>query len=95
MRLAAKETHNSFHHSKKKETSKTTLSGVLAGFPLSGLPNAAPHLCCVPDTPVTTGTSLKKQNSRRALQLVTLYAVADQSADLLRSLRTANDTLPK
>ena len=56
VRLAAEETHDSLQHQQKMKQKKTTLSGVLLGFPLSGLPIAAMHLCCVPDTPVTTGT---------------------------------------
>jgi len=53
VRVVAKETHDSLQHSKNRSTNKTTLSGVLFGFPLSELLNAAMHLCCVADTPVT------------------------------------------
>ena len=51
VRLAAKETHGSLQHSKKRRTKKTTLFRVLIGFPLSGLLNAGMHLYRVPDTP--------------------------------------------
>ncbi len=52
-RLAAIKTHNSLQHSTEKRAKKTILSGVLVGLPFAELLNAATHLCCVPDTPVT------------------------------------------
>lgn len=82
--LAAKETHGSLQHSKKRKTNKTTLFGFLVDFPLSGLLNAAMHLCWVPDTPVTTGTT---NNADVEWQTASSSAAADQSSDLPRPLQ--------
>ena len=54
---------------KAGNSKKTKLFGALFGFPLSELLNAAVHLCCVPDTPVskTVMTNLDRRALANAL----------------------------
>ena len=63
----------------KEEDQEDPLSGVLFDFPLSELLSAAMHLCWVPDTPVTAESTT---NAAMLLQPASLFAAADQSADL-------------